>query len=67
MNVAESTHIPGKYTTALKGYDDVIEFYKGIPKSVLEQLYKIYYRYKKSFFNFHLKFYSAISYFLVTK
>ena len=45
MNVAESTHIPGKYTTALKGYDDVIEFYKGIPKSVLEQLYKIYYRY----------------------
>lgn len=43
MNVAESTHIPGKYTTALKGYDDVIEFYKGIPKSVLEQLYKIYY------------------------
>ena len=44
MNVAESTHIPGKYTTALKGYDDVIEFYKGIPKAVIEQLYRIYYR-----------------------
>jgi hypothetical protein len=67
MNVAESTHIPGKYTTALKGYDDVIEFYKGIPKSVLEQLYKIYYKYKNSVYYFHLKFFSAISYSLVMK
>lgn len=44
LDVAGQTHIPGKYTTALKGYDEIIEKFEGISEYVIKELYKIYYQ-----------------------
>jgi len=44
LNVEDQTHIPGKYTTALKGFDEIIQKFEGIPEYVIQELYKIYYQ-----------------------
>ena len=44
MNVEDQTHIPGKYLTALKSYDEMLENFRGISEFVIKELYRIYYR-----------------------
>ena len=44
MKVDDKTHIPGKYTTALKSYDEMLENFQGISEYVIKELYKTYYR-----------------------
>ena len=44
LDVADQTHIPGKYTTALKGYDEIIEKFSGMSEYVIREIYKIYYQ-----------------------
>ena len=44
MKVQDKTHIPGKYTTALKSYDEMLENFRGVSEHVIKELYKIYYR-----------------------
>ena len=43
MDVADKTHIPGKYQTALKGYDEILTNFVDVPEAVIKELYKIYY------------------------
>ena len=49
MKVDDKTHIPGKYTTALKSYDEMLENFRDISEYVIKELYKTYFRYE-----FHL-------------
>jgi len=43
MKVDDQTHIPGKYKSALKSYDEVLDNFRGVSKYVIKELYKIYY------------------------
>ena len=45
MKVDDKTHIPGKYTTALKSYDEMLENFQGISEYVIKELYKTYFRF----------------------
>ena len=49
MNVEDQTHIPGKYLTALKSYDEMLENFRGISEFVIKELYRIYYRYSQTY------------------
>ena len=44
LKVADKTHIPGKYTTALKNDDEIVKYFEGISKIVIQELYRIYYQ-----------------------
>jgi len=60
MEVEDQTHIPGKYTTALKSYDEMLENFRGISEFVIKELYRIYYS-DFAFFGYELDEFLAVA------
>merc|ERR1712062_773782 len=60
MKGEDQTHIPGKYATALKNYDEMLENFRGVSEFVIKELYKIYYS-DFAFFGYELDEFLAVA------
>ena len=60
MKVDDQTHIPGKYASALKSYDEMLDNFRDVSEYVIKELYKIYYS-DFAFFGYELDEFLAVA------
>ena len=60
MKVDDKTHIPGKYKTALKSYDEMLDSFRNISQYVIKELYRTYFS-DFAFFGYELDEFLAVA------